>query len=175
MLTIQTALALKKVQKRLKKKLGKNFSLKVYDGYRPQKACDFFWKWSHNVKDIKMKSFFYPNITSKKNLFRQGYIAKKSSHSRGSTVDITIIDLRKSAFNPKTFQDNSIEMGTIFDYFGEESYINNKLVSRRAQQNRRLLCKLMTKNGFIAYEKEWWHFTLKNESYPNRYFNFDID
>ncbi len=175
-MTRSAALALFKVQKDLKK-INKYYSLKVYDSYRPQKAVNCFWNWAKDKGDLKMKKIFYPKFLDKKNLFAKGYIAKKSGHSRGSTIDLTIIDIRKeNRINTADFSDNSINMGSIFDYFGKESHYENDLIKDlEAKSNRKLLRDLMITHGFYPYEKEWWHFTLKNESHPNKYFNFDIE
>lgn len=173
-LTKEAAIALSKVQKELKQKYGKKYSLKVYDAYRPQKAVEDFWKWAQDPKDIKMKNLFYPRIKNKKDLFK-GYIAKKSRHSRGSTIDLTIIDTTlQKKFNKNSFKDNSIEMGTIFDFLDTKSNTFSKEISPIALKNRKLLRGLMIKYGFQPYDKEWWHFSLKNEPFKKTYFDFSI-
>lgn len=175
-LTKEAAVALSKVQQVLKSHYGDHFSLKVYDAYRPQKAVDDIVKWVEDESDVKMKAIFYPDIPSKEFLLREQYIARKSTHTRGSTVDLTIIDTRKeAAMDPSTFQDNSIDMATIFDFFGPASHCNSDLISPEALKNRLMLRTLMEEQGFLAYRSEWWHFTLKDEPFPNRYFNFNVE
>jgi len=152
--------ALLKVQEELK---AFGLGLKIFDAYRPQKAVDHFVRWGRDVHDVRMKSAYYPTV-HKRNLFKEGYIAKHSSHSRGSTVDLTIIDLKSRV---------ELDMGSSFDFFGEHSWVNysNLLPTHRA--NRMLLHNIMLKYNFKSYAQEWWHFTLKNEPYT-RYFDFDI-
>lgn len=163
-LTKPTAYALLQVQRELNKK---NLGLKVFDGYRPQMTVDEFVRWSQDVTDQKMKSDYYPNV-NKADFFKLGYVAKKSGHTRGSTVDLTIIDL-------KTHQE--IDMGTHFDFMDKLSHPSNHAVTTQQFQNRQLLNSVMAKYGFIPLNEkdtEWWHFTLKNELFPNTYFNFPI-
>ena len=161
-LTKPTADALLHVQQELNKK---NLGLKVFDGYRPQMTVDEFVRWSHDVTDQKMKSNYYPNV-NKKDFFKLGYVAKKSGHTRGSTVDLTIIDLRTH---------KELDMGTHFDFMDKLSHPFNHAVTLKQFQNRQLLNTVMAKYGFIPLKEndtEWWHFTLKNELFPNTYFNF---
>ena len=160
-LTIEATLALSQVQEELK---SFNLGLKVFDAYRPQKAVDHFVRWGRDLDDIKMKAIYYPTV-EKKNLFRDGYIAKKSGHSRGSTVDLTIIDLKSK---------KELDMGSSFDFFGVVSHVNYEKISTQQRANRMLLNQVMLKHGFKAYAEEWWHFTLKNEPYKKTYFNFDV-
>jgi D-alanyl-D-alanine dipeptidase len=185
-LTTKAADALKKVQAELKEF---SLSLKFYDCYRPQRAVNHFVKWAKDVKDIKTKSEFYSTV-DKRNLFRDGYIAEKSSHSRGSTVDLTIVPVptpAQEAYVPgqrlyacylpkeKRFKDNSIDMGTGFDCFHERSHPGNLNVSMQQRVNRLLLKTLMDKYGFNNYDQEWWHFTLRKEPYPDKYFDFPVE
>ena len=159
--TKETALALKEIQRDLK---HFNYGLKIFDSYRPQQAVDHFVRWAKN-NNRKMKSSHYPNV-KKINLFREGYIASKSGHTRGSTVDLTIIDLDSG---------KELDMGTIYDYFGKESWIEYTGLTFIQRQNRLLLNSVMNKYGFISLKEEWWHFTLSNEPYPNKYFNFTVE
>ncbi|ACS79029.1 M15 family metallopeptidase [Maridesulfovibrio salexigens] len=138
--------------------------LKIFDGYRPQDAVLHFVRWAEDLNDTRMKQKYYPGV-QKKNLFRDGYIAEKSSHSRGSTVDLTIIDI-------KTGQE--LDMGTGFDHFGPESWPGNKDMSIQVRSNRALLREIMVRNGFKPLKEEWWHFTLEFEPFPENYFNFPI-
>ncbi len=138
--------------------------LKIFDGYRPQDAVLHFVRWAKDLGDIRMKQQYYPDV-QKKNLFRDGYIAAKSGHSRGSTVDLTIIDL-------KTGQE--LDMGTGFDYFGPKSWPNNKDMSLQVRANRALLRETMVRNGFKPLKEEWWHFTLEFEPFAETYFNFPV-
>ena len=112
-----------------------------------------------------MKSSHYPNV-KKIHLFKEGYIASKSGHTRGSTVDLTIIDLNNG---------KELDMGTIYDYFGEESWIDSTGLTFHQKQNRLLLQSVMKKYGFKSLKEEWWHFTLSNERFPNKYFNFIVE
>ena len=167
-LTRVTALQLAKAQAALQKSSNGQWSLKVYDGYRPQRAVDHFWTWAKDPKDQKKKAEYYPDIADKKQLFAQGYIAQKSGHSRGSTVDLTIV--RRTSDG----QYEELDMGSPFDFFGTVSHYANDTISEQAQENRKYLRELMEAHGFLPYEEEWWHFTLDNEPYPDTYFDFPI-
>jgi len=154
--------ALKKVQKELN---SFGLGLKIFDAYRPQKAVDHFVRWGRDLQATKMKNEYYPTV-EKKNLFKEGYIAEKSGHSRGSTVDLTIVDLDSSV---------ELDMGSSFDFFGKRSWVRYQNITPQQRANRMLLNAVMLRYGFKSYSQEWWHFTLKNEPYANRYFDFDID
>jgi len=164
-LTTEAAAALKRVQEDLAPyRLG----LKVFDAYRPQRAVDHFVRWSKDEADQRTKEKFYPQV-AKRELFREGYIAARSSHSRGSTVDLTLISLaRREA-------PQELDMGTAFDFFGRESWVDNKKVTPQHRANRLLLRELMSKHGFRPYDKEWWHFTLVDEPFPETYFDFLVE
>lgn len=162
LLTRETALALKNVQKEL---AADQQSLKIFDCYRPQRAVDHFVSWAKDLSDLKMKSEYYPSI-DKKNLFKEGYIAEKSGHSRGSTVDLTIIDLNSN---------RELDMGTHFDFFDPLSHTANSRISESQHANRVTLKSAMERNGFKNLKEEWWHFTFKNETYPQKYFNFKVE
>lgn len=161
-LTRQAAEALKGVQEDLK---PFGLALKIYDGYRPQRAVDHFVRWARDVSDTRMKNEFYPNV-DKASLFTEGYIADKSSHSRGSTVDLTIVPLEAGAAK------EGLDMGGTFDYFGPESWPDNPRLTPSRRAHRMLLQTVMREHGFQPYPKEWWHFTLKNEPYPDTAFDF---
>ncbi|WP_223552037.1 M15 family metallopeptidase [Aestuariivivens sp. NBU2969] len=161
-LTKQTAEALKQVQNELQLK---NLCLKVYDGYRPQQAVNHFVKWARKLNDTINKHIFYPDV-KKRSLFKEGYIASRSGHSRGSTVDLTIIDGNTG---------KPLDMGSPYDFFGEISWVDYKKLTDKQKANRQLLQVVMKKHGFRNYPKEWWHFTLRNEPYPNTYFDFPIE
>jgi D-alanyl-D-alanine dipeptidase len=161
-LTKQAAYALKKVQEDLKKD---SLSLKVFDAYRPQQAVNHFSKWAKNVKDTLMKQQYYPNV-DKRNLFRDGYIASKSRHSSGSTIDLTIVDLKTG---------KELDMGTPYDYFGTPSWYLHEGLTEAQKNNRALLHNIMLKHGFRHYPKEWWHFTLRGEPFKNQYFDFPVE
>lgn len=163
-LTQKASEALQKVQEELKR-FG--MGLKIYDAYRPQRAVDDFVRWGKDLDDIRMKDQYYPNV-HKKDLFKEGYIAEKSSHSKGSTVDLTIVCMDNELGL------SELDMGTPFDLFGPESWPDSPLVSSVQRAHRMLLQMLMRRYGFEPYPKEWWHFTLKNEPFPNTYFNFPI-
>lgn len=162
LLTLEAANALKKVQDELER-IG--FGLLIYDAYRPQKATDHFIRWSDDLADTLMKGDFYPNI-DKKELFKLGYISKKSGHSRGSTVDLTIVSLKTK---------HILNMGSPYDLFDEKSHIEYPNITKNQRALRLLLKRRMEKHGFKSYEKEWWHFTLKNEPFPDTYFDFPIE
>ncbi len=158
----QTADALKKIQSSLKKE---QLSLKIYDAYRPERAVKHFWNWALQLNDTLMKKEYYPNV-AKKELFKLQYIAKRSGHSRGSTVDVTLVDLKTN---------KELDMGTPYDFFGEESWVNYSKITLEQQKNRKLLQRIMLKNGFKNYYQEWWHFTLIDEPFKNNYFDFEIN
>ncbi|PTX59031.1 D-Ala-D-Ala dipeptidase VanX [Kordia periserrulae] len=160
-LTLPATKALQNVQKSLKKQ---QLGIKIFDAYRPQRAVDHFRRWAYDLNDTLMKSQFYPNV-AKKDLFRLEYIATKSRHSSGSTVDITLIDL-------KTNQE--LDMGSSYDFFGEISWVSYQELTEKQLENRQLLQKVMLENGFRNYPKEWWHFTLRGEPYYNKYFDFPV-
>ncbi|MEN6620546.1 MAG: M15 family metallopeptidase [Smithella sp.] len=185
-LSRESATALAKVQKDI---TPFSLSLKIYDCYRPQRAVNHFVQWATEIKNIKTKEEFYPDV-DKRNLFKDGYIDSKSGHSRGSTVDLTIVPIpvpRQVNYIPDQklfacylpagvrFPDNSIDMGTGFDCFNDLSHTENKKIGLQQRINRVLLKSLMEKHGFRNFEKEWWHYTLNNEPYPNTYFNFVIE
>ena len=159
-LTKESALALSDAQDDFNK-LG--YSIILYDAYRPQRAVDFFIKWSKSPYDTINKRIFYPNI-KKSELFELGYIAYKSGHSRGSTVDVSLIEISTNKI---------LDMGTVFDYFGIESHTFFDDISEKQKSNRLILYEIMSNNGFKNYSKEWWHFTLINEPYQ-KYFDFLI-
>ncbi|ESP63033.1 Vancomycin B-type resistance protein VanX / D-alanyl-D-alanine dipeptidase [Smithella sp. ME-1] len=185
-LTKEAAQALAGVQKDLQ---PYSLTLKIYDCYRPQRAVNHFVRWATEIENTKTMKEFYPTV-DKRNLFKDGYIADRSSHSRGSTVDLTIVPLpapSQAYYVPgqqlfecylpveKRFADNSIDMGTGFDCFHELSHTANTNISHQQKINRLLLKSLMEKHGFKNYDMEWWHYTLKNEPYPNTYFDFVIE
>lgn len=154
--------ALEKVEIELNKK---GIALKIFDAYRPQKAVDHFKKWATDVNDTLGKKEFYPKL-DKRNLFKLGFIAGKSGHSRGSTVDLTIITIHDH---------QEIDMGSPFDFFGSISHFDSKDIDRVQKKNRTLLKNIMSKYGFKGYAKEWWHFTLINEPYQKTYFDFNVN
>ncbi|WP_299130502.1 M15 family metallopeptidase [uncultured Winogradskyella sp.] len=160
-LTKAAAEKLKLVQDELQQQ---NLCLKVYDGYRPQRAVNHFVRWARVLNDTVNKSIFYPEV-KKRNLFKLGYIASKSGHSRGSTLDLAIIDGNTG---------EPLDMGSPFDFFGEQSWVAYKGITERQKQNRQLLKSVMLKHNFRNYPKEWWHFTLRWEPFPKTYFDFEI-
>lgn len=163
-LTREAAEALLHVQKELN---PFGLGLKVFDAYRPQQAVDHFVRWAENLDDTRTKAEFYPDI-DKGTLFRDGYIAGRSSHSRGSTVDVTLISIQ-----PETLG-KELDMGTGFDFFGPSSWPFFPGISPGRRSNRMLLHLLMKKHGFKPYPEEWWHFTLSDEPFPKTYFNFPV-
>lgn len=160
-LSQKAAKQLKKVQKDLNKM---NFGLKVFDAYRPQTAVNHFIRWAKDDNDTLMKHEFYPEL-NKTQLFPLGYISTRSGHTRGSTVDLTIIDLDTH---------KELDMGGPYDYFGELSHHGYEDISTEAQQNRLLLKEAMMKYNFKPYANEWWHYTLNEEPFPETYFDFPV-
>lgn len=161
LLTKQAADSLKAVSDDVKA-LG--YRLKIYDAYRPQKAVDHFVRWAANVNDTLMKPYFYPDL-DKSVLFAKGYIAKKSGHTRGSTVDLTLFDMNT---------EKEVDMGGTFDWFGPESHPDFRGITPAQFANRMILRRAMMRHGFKPISSEWWHFTLKNEPFPNTYFTFPV-
>jgi len=136
----------------------------IFDAYRPQQAVNDFVSWAKDLKDIQGKAEYYPNV-NKSNLFKEGYIAERSGHTRGSTVDLTLIALGEG---------KPLDMGTAFDYFGPQSWPSYPNLLPQQKANRLLLQTIMKKYGFKPYDQEWWHFTLENEPYPDTYFDFPV-
>ena len=161
MLTKEAAKALKKVSDEL---ITKGYRLKIYDAYRPQRAVTHFANWAKDLDDTKMKKYFYPDL-DKSVLFKQGYIAYKSGHSRGSTLDLTLFDMNT---------EKEADMGGTFDFFGELSHPDYKNITEEQYNNRMILREAMMKHGFKPLAEEWWHFTLKNGPYPDTYFTFPV-
>lgn len=141
------------------------YILKIWDAYRPQTAVNHFVKWAENILDIKMKEVFYPDVDKDK-LFELGYIASRSRHSRGSTVDLTIVDIKTG---------KEVDMGSPFDFFGEISHHGTSLITEEQTANRNILKTEMENAGFKSYSEEWWHFTLKDQPYPDNYFDFLVE
>ena len=139
--------------------------LKVFDGYRPQTAVDHFMRWVADLQDTRTKANYYPRV-AKENLFKEGYIAEKSGHSRGSTVDLTLVNL---------IDGSELPMGTPFDFFGPESWPDYRQLEVTIRANRALLQQVMQRGGFRPLPQEWWHFTLDPEPWPDRYFDFQIE
>ena len=161
LMTREAAEALKKVSDDVMK-MG--YRLKVYDAYRPQKAVDHFVRWAKDTKNTRMKKYFYPEI-GKERLFPEDYIMEKSGHSRGSTIDLTLFDMKTG---------KEVDMGGTFDYFGEKSHPDYKKITKTQYKNRMILRDAMVKHGFRPLYSEWWHFTLENEPYPDMYFTFPV-
>ena len=160
-LTLGAGQALKKVQEELR---PFGMGVKVFDGYRPQRAVDHFVRWAEDLNDTKMKARYYPDV-KKSELFEKGYVAARSGHSRGSTVDLTLIDLAS---------DRELDMGTGFDLFGPLSWPTSMAVTPQQRANRLLLRALMLRHGFRPLKEEWWHFTLEQEPFPETYFDFPV-
>ena len=160
-LTKEAAIALRKANDEF---VSKGYCIKVYDAYRPQRAVNHFIRWVKNYQDIRMKKEFYPNLDKSK-LIELGYIAEKSSHSRGSSIDLTLVDIKTK---------KELDMGGKFDFFDESSHLNYYNLTEEQSNNRMLLQNIMISKGFIPLKEEWWHFTLKNEPFPDTYFDFLI-
>ena len=142
---------------------NQGYRLLIWDTYRPQKAVDNFVKWINDPNDMGNKTF-YPNL-EKSELLKGNYIAEKSGHTRGSTIDLTLIK-KDGSF---------VDMGGTFDLFSEVSHPDYKKITKKQKKNRKILHDAMIKAGFTGIDSEWWHFTLKNEPFPDTYFNFDIN
>ncbi len=140
------------------------YRLKIFDAYRPACAVRHFVMWGLEDLDQRMKPFFYPDL-EKQEIFRRGYIASRSSHSRGSTVDLTLLDMKTG---------KELDMGSPFDFFSEMSHPDCPDVTEQQHENRMLLRDLMVKNSFQPIDCEWWHFTLADEPFPDTYFEFPV-
>ena len=161
LLTIEAARALKAVANEMN---VQGYRLKIFDAYRPTTAVKHFIMWGIEDQDVRMKPYFYPDV-EKQDLFSKGYIAKRSSHSRGSTVDLTLLDMRTG---------KEVDMGSQFDWFGIESHPDYRGITEEQYDNRMFLQKAMIRNGFTPIDCEWWHFTLADEPYPDMYFSFPV-
>jgi len=137
--------------------------IKAFDCYRPTQAVANFVRWARDPNDQKMKTEFYPDV-DKRSLFRDGYIALQSGHSRGSTIDLTLAQA----------DGHELDMGTPFDFFSPKSWTADPSIGAEAHKNRMLLAAAMRRRGFRGYDKEWWHFTLRGEPFPDTYFNFPV-
>ena len=177
MLTREAAAALKAVSDDMK---AQGYRLKIFDAYRPQRAVDHFMRWAQDLDATQMKQYFYPELN--KDVLIPDYIARKSGHTRGSTIDLTLFDMKT---------EKEVDMGCTFDWFGVEShpdfcgnpdtgvYTGGKSPAGRsitAEQfrNRMILRQAMLRHGFKPLDTEWWHFTLKNEPFPSTYFTFPL-
>ena len=175
--------------------LEDGYTLKVYDCYRPQRAVNDFVAWAENLADQRMKAEFYPRV-DKSVLFDDGYIAERSGHSRGSTLDVTLVPLSAAASAAVSyipgqplvdcaapqglrFPDDSIDMGTGFDCFDTLANTADPRIGGDQAKNRLLLLLGLQRQGFVNYDKEWWHFTYApasvGEPYPDTYFDFPVE
>lgn len=162
LITKEAAEALRLVNEDLK---ARDLRLVIYDAYRPQRAVDHFVRWAEDVADTAMQPIFYPEV-DKAELFTKGFIAKRSGHSRGSTVDLTLLNARTGML---------LDMGGPFDFFGELSHPGHtEGLTQEQISNRIILREAMLHRGFKPLSTEWWHFTLVNEPYPETYFDFPI-
>ena len=180
LLTRQAAKALKTVSDNV---MAQGYRLKIYDAYRPQRGVDHFVRWAANVEDTLMKPYFYPDL-DKSVLFEQEYIMEKSGHTRGSTVDLTLFDMQT---------EKELDMGGTFDWFGPESHPDfcgnpetgeytgdnsksptGRSITEEQFRHRMILRKAMLEGGFKALDSEWWHFTLRDEPFPDTYFTFPV-
>jgi zinc D-Ala-D-Ala dipeptidase len=163
---------------------ARGLGLKAFDCYRPQRAVAHFVRWAQAIDDVKRKGEFYPDV-DKRNLFKEGYIAERSGHSRGSTLDLTLVRRADGAFSGKvdsgfpqkmrpTEAASELDMGSPFDFFSPKSWPSDATIGTQARQNRALLAEAMRRGGFRPYDKEWWHFTLVDEPYPETYFDFPV-
>ncbi len=155
------ALALQEAQKRA---ISLGYGLLLWDGYRPKRAVDCFMRWANQPEDNLTKERYYPNI-ERAEMVTKGYVASQSSHSRGSAIDLTLYHLDTGALVP---------MGSGFDFMDERSHHEAKGIIEMEAENRRRLRSIMENSGFKPYCFEWWHYVLRNEPYPNTYFNFTV-
>lgn len=160
-LTEPAAMALKEVSDEL---LAKGYVIKIFDAYRPQRAVNHFIRWAEDLKAVQMKPCFYPEV-DKSLLFDEGYICARSGHSRGSTIDLTLID---------RLTGKEVDMGGVFDYFGELSHPDYENITPQQKVNRMILREAMLNHGFEPLDTEWWHFTLSDEPYKDEYFDFPV-
>lgn len=169
-LTRQAADSLKAVSDDL---LEQGYRIKIFDAYRPQCAVDYFMEWAKDVSDDRMREYFYPEL-DKQVIVPQGYVAEKSSHTRGSTVDLTLFDMALQ---------RDADMGCTYDYFGRASHPDAQPdeaigayppINQEQYNNRMILREAMLRHGFHPYDCEWWHFTLTDEPYPDTYFRFPL-
>ena len=161
LLTREAARALKAVSNEM---IVQGYRLKVFDAYRPAAAVKQFILWGIEDTDIRMKPYFYPDLP-KQELFSRGYIAKRSSHSRGSAIDLTLLDMRTG---------KEVDMGSPFDLFSPLSHPDCRQITEAQYENRMLLQRAMVRGGFAPIDCEWWHFALANEPYPDTYFEFPV-
>ena len=161
LLTREAARALKAVCGEL---IVQGYRLKGFDAYRPAGAVKHFVLWGIEDQDVRMKPYFYPEL-EKQELFAKGYIASRSSHSRGSAVDLTLLDMSTG---------KELDMGSPFDLFSELSHPDCRDVAQEQYDNRMLLQHTMVRNGFQPIDCEWWHFSLRDEPYPDTYFEFPV-
>ena len=161
LLTLEAARALKGVSREM---FVQGYRLKVYDAYRPAGAVRQFVLWGIEDTDLRMKPYFYPDL-EKQELFQKGYIAKMSGHSRGSTIDLTLLDMKTG---------KEVDMGGPFDFFSELSHPDYRGITDEQYENRQMLRNAMMRHGFVPYDCEWWHFTLEGEPWPDTYFEFPV-
>lgn len=161
LVTKEAARALKAVSNQMN---VRGYRLKIFDAYRPVCAVKHFVLWGLEDLDLRMKPYFYPEL-EKQSLFSEGYIAARSSHSRGSTIDLTLLDMSTG---------KEVDMGSPFDLFSERSHPDYRGITEEQYANRMILRDVMLKNGFVPISCEWWHFTLKNEPFPDTYFEFPV-
>ena len=161
LLTKEAARALKSAANEM---IVHGYRLKIFDAYRPACAVKHFILWGIEDQDIRMKPYFYPDL-EKQELFAKGYIARQSSHSRGSAVDLTLLDMKTG---------KELDMGSPFDLFSEISHPDYMDLTEEQYENRRFLQSIMIRNGFEPLDCEWWHFTLQDKPYPDTYFNFPV-
>lgn len=166
---ICTAEAAKHLSAANKEFAKKGYTIKVFDGYRPHTAVQDFWNWAQEPADMLMQATYYPGYKDKTQIFADGFIAKYSKHSRGSTFDLTLVDSATHI---------DVDMGSSFDLFSPVSHTNSGDIPDYAKSNRQLLVAIMEKHGFQNYSKEWWHFELKDEPYkatPDHHFSFPVE
>ena len=161
LLTIEAARALKAAAAEMN---VHGYRIKIFDAYRPTTAVKHFMLWGIEDLDLRMKPYFYPDLP-KQEIFNRGYIASRSSHSRGSAIDLTLLDMATG---------KELDMGSPFDLFSEVSHPDYKGITEEQFANRMMLQDVMIRNGFLPLDCEWWHFCLADEPYPDTYFEFPV-
>ncbi|MCL2590179.1 MAG: L,D-transpeptidase family protein [Betaproteobacteria bacterium] len=160
-LSVEAAIALKAVGGDLRKK---GYGLKIFDAYRPERAVQHFVRWAQDLNDTRMKTLFYPDV-DKSMLFKEGYIAGRSGHSRGSVLDLTLVELKSGG---------ELDMGSSFDLFGKISHHGALGITLAQAANRAILREAMEARGFMPLKEEWWHYRLRDEPYPGTFFDFPV-
>uniref|UniRef100_A0A914CLL8 D-Ala-D-Ala dipeptidase n=1 Tax=Acrobeloides nanus TaxID=290746 RepID=A0A914CLL8_9BILA len=182
-LTKQAAEALSKAQQEFEQN---DYTLVIYDAYRPRRSVEYFLEWNKNLSDQRKKKEYYPFI-EKAEVFDLGYVAKKSGHTRGSTVDLTIAKIGNKIEDRKWvsrkledgreilfLDDGTLDMGSSFDLFDQASHQDSPIIASPYTEHRNYLRNVMMKHGFRPNPREWWHYSFIDEPFPDTYFEFHV-